>query len=100
VKAKILNLLVSTAALSLPTGLALAEEALVTLRATVTGNQEQPRVMYIMPWQQPEATEFDYRPGSGIADELFRQVDRDEFLRELEYRQMLGSTATESVNTD
>jgi len=68
-----------------------AREPVVTLRATVTGNQEQPRVMYILPWQAPEARDYEYTPAQSLADDLFRGLDRDEFLRELEYRDALGS---------
>ena len=70
---------------------AMAQEPVVTLRATVTGNQEQPRVMYILPWQPPEARDYQYEPAQALADDLFRRVDRDEFVRELEYREALGS---------
>ncbi len=75
---------------TLAVGQALAQEPVVTLRATVTGNQEQPRVMYILPWQPPEARDYEYVPAQALADDLFRGVDRDEFVRELEYREALG----------
>lgn len=64
-------------------------EANVTLQSTVTGSQEQPRVMYIVPWQQPEAAELDYELRNTIAEELFSPVDRDEFVRGLVYRHRL-----------
>ncbi len=78
--------------------LALAQEALVTLHATVTGNREQPRVMYIVPWQPPDATKFEYTLGSSLAQDLFREVDRDEFVRELKYRQLLAQPAVSIDN--
>jgi hypothetical protein len=68
----------------------LAQQARVTLRSTVTGNQEQPKVMYIVPWQPPGAMEFRYSPVSRLAEDLFRQIDRDEFRRELDYRALLA----------
>ena len=77
---------------------AFAQEPVVTLRATVTGNQEQPRVMYILPWQPPESGEFEYAPSRALADDLFRGVDREEFIRELNYREALGR-ATNSTDT-
>ena len=73
----------------LPT-IAPAQQAIVTLRSTVTGNREQPKVMYIVPWQQPGSTEFRYSPGSRLAEDLFTQLDRDEFRRELDYRELLA----------
>jgi hypothetical protein len=75
----------------------LAQQPKVTLRATVTGNQEQPRVMYILPWQPPEGREYEYTPTQALADDLFRRLDRKEFVREMEYRDALGS-ADSSIN--
>lgn len=68
-----------------------AQPPVVTLRATVTGNREQPKVMYLLPWQQPAATEFDYDPLASLAGGLFVPIDRDEFLREMEYRKLLAA---------
>lgn len=70
-----------------------AEEAVVTLQSTVTGSQEQPKVMYLLPWQQPTDAEFEYRMQGSFADELFAPLDRDEFVRGLEYRAMLADKA-------
>ena len=75
-------------------GAVLAQKPMVTLRATVTGNQEQPRVMYILPWQPPEGREYEYTPTQALADDLFRRLDRGEFVRELEYREALGSAGS------
>jgi hypothetical protein len=68
----------------------LAQKAIVTLRSTVTGNQEQPKVMYIVPWQPPGTMDFRYSPISRLAEDLFTQIDRDEFRRELDYRALLA----------
>ncbi|MCB1732831.1 MAG: hypothetical protein KDI21_20345 [Halieaceae bacterium] len=68
----------------------LAQEPVVTLRSKVTGEQQQPRVMYLVPWQQPGEQGFDYEMQAGFAEELFSPVDRDEFRRDLEYRELLG----------
>ena len=59
-------------------------------RTEITGNQELPTVMYIVPWQPPGAMEFRYSPVSRLAEDLFRQIDRDEFRRELDYRALLA----------
>ncbi len=77
-----------------------AEEATVSLHSTVSGNQEQPRVMYIVPWQQPAAAEFDYELHNGIAEELFAPIDRDEFVRELAYREILSASSDDIGNAD
>ncbi|MEM9254715.1 MAG: hypothetical protein AAGA91_04665 [Pseudomonadota bacterium] len=62
-----------------------AEEPPVTLQSTVSGSDEQPRVMYIVPWQQPGDYQGKYRMQAGIADDLFAPIDREEVLRELVY---------------
>ncbi len=74
-----------------------AQEAQVILRSTVTGNQEQPKVLYIIPWQQADQPELIYQPIQSLVDGVFEPVDREEFLRELDYREKI-STAVESGN--
>lgn len=72
---------------------ALAQEAVITLRSTVVGNQEQPKVLYIVPWQQPGGPEDLYRPLQSLVSDVFEPVDREEFRRELRYRQMMTESA-------
>jgi hypothetical protein len=72
-------------------GVSLSQEAMVVLRSTVKGNQEQPRVMYIVPWHRPGDSSLEYQPMDNLVNDLFTPVDRDEFTRELEYRDMLSS---------
>ena len=81
---------------SLPT---FAQQPVVTLRSTVTGNQEQPRVMTILPWQPPIAGEFEYAPSRSLAEDLFRPIDREEFIRELDYRAVLDSAQQTTEST-
>jgi hypothetical protein len=77
----------------------LAQEPVVTLRSKVTGEQQQPRVMYLVPWQQPGEQGFDYEIQAGFAEELFSPVDRDEFRRDLEYRALLGDASETAAAT-
>lgn len=70
----------------------LGQEARVVLRSTVVGNQEQPKVLYIVPWQQAEKPEIIYQPLQSVVDGVFRQIDRDEFLRELDYQQKISQS--------
>ena len=95
-----MNLKTLAVTMVLAPGWAVAQEPVVTLRATVTGNQEQPKVMYIVPWQQPGAAEFEYAPGTGLAQDLFSQIDREEFIRELDYRVRLANPGKASSNFD
>lgn len=62
------------------------EEARVKLQSTVTGNQEQPKVLYIVPWQGPGGADHLRQSLQPMVDDILVGVDRDEFRRELEYR--------------
>lgn len=59
-------------------------EANINLRTTVTGNQEQPRVMYILPWQSPLSPELEMEMLGSEADSVFGHLERDELQRHLE----------------
>ena len=56
----------------------------INLQTTVTGNQEQPRVMYILPWQSPLSPELEMEMLSSQDDAVFGHVERDELQRSLE----------------
>lgn len=60
------------------------ESATINLRTTVMGNQEQPRVFYVMPWQSPETPALDMQMLSSQQDAVFGHVEREELLRHLE----------------
>jgi hypothetical protein len=70
-----------------------AEEVIVIEGAEIRGNQEQPRILYIIPWQRPllregltvNSTEL---PGS----DLLKPIYRDEFVRQVTYFESLGSS--------
>ncbi len=81
--------LCSMLGLSIP--VSYAQEAKVVLRSTVIGNQEQPKVLYILPWQKAEGIEWDYQPLQSLVNGVFEEVDRAEFLRELQYQQKINA---------
>ncbi len=62
----------------------MVDSATINLRTTVTGSQEQPRVLYIMPWQSPETPEMGIQTLSSQADAVFGHVEREELVRKLE----------------
>jgi hypothetical protein len=62
----------------------MVSEANISLRTTVTGNQEQPLVMYILPWQSPDSPEFDLEMQSSQADAVFGHIEREELNRQLD----------------
>jgi hypothetical protein len=53
--------------------------------STVTGNQELPKVMYIVPWKKSEIGDLAGRPMNSLLDEVLAPVDRDVFRREVTY---------------
>jgi len=62
------------------------DENVVELSATVTGNQEQPRVIYVVPWKPAEDNALLYRPlNSQTSDNIFGHVERSEHKRELKF---------------
>lgn len=63
-----------------------SDEANVVLHSTITGNQEQPKVLYIVPWQPPGGADQLMQPVQPLLDDVFAPIDRAEFQRELKYR--------------
>lgn len=64
---------------------------------TITGNQELPKVLYIVPWKQSSLGDLVGRPVNSLLDEVLEPIDRDVFRREIGYYQNLhqGDTAPE-----
>lgn len=67
----------------LAASLALAQGEEATLESTITGNQEQPQVSYIVPWQDPEGPELTLELSGSAATGVFDHLERDQFRREL-----------------
>ena len=54
-------------------------------RTEITGNQELPKVLYIVPWQKSNPGDLLGRPVNSLLDEVLAPLDRDEFLRQVRY---------------
>jgi hypothetical protein len=54
-------------------------------RTEITGNQELPKVLYIVPWQKSGPGELLGRPVNSLLDEVLAPIDRSEFIREVDY---------------
>jgi hypothetical protein len=54
-------------------------------RTEITGNQELPTVMYIVPWQKSDPGELMGRPVNTLLDEVMAPIDRSEFMRQIDY---------------
>ena len=51
----------------------------------ITGNQELPKVLYIVPWQKSDPGELMGKPVNSLLDEVLAPLDREEFIRQVEY---------------
>jgi len=54
-------------------------------RTEITGNQELPKVLYIVPWKKADPGDLMGKPVNTLIDEILAPVDRQEFLRQVEY---------------
>ncbi len=62
----------------------------INVSDTIVGNQEQPTVLYIVPWKQAEDTTILYLPLDPKAMEnLFGHVERIEHQRQIKYIEQL-----------
>jgi hypothetical protein len=64
--------------------------------ATVTGDREQPKVMYIVPWKQSDIGDLSGKPMNSLLDEALAPVDRDEFKREVAYYDAVNSDTSQN----
>jgi outer membrane biosynthesis protein TonB len=51
----------------------------------ITGNQELPKVLYIVPWKRSDLGDLLGKPANSLIDEVLQPVDRDVFRRENRY---------------
>ena len=54
-------------------------------RTEITGNQELPKVLYIVPWQKSDPGDLMGKPVNTLLDEVLAPVDREEFIRQVDY---------------
>jgi hypothetical protein len=57
---------------------------------SITGNQELPKVMYVVPWKKAELGDLSGKPARSLIDEILAPVDRDVFRREIGYFETLA----------
>jgi hypothetical protein len=62
-----------------------AEQPLDLQGATITGNRELPKVLYIVPWKKPDPADLGGGAGPNMMDEVLAPVDREVFTRQLQY---------------
>lgn len=56
---------------------------------SVTGNQELPKVLYIVPWKDADAGDLAGKPVQSLLDEVLAPIDREVFQRQIRYFEQL-----------
>jgi hypothetical protein len=64
--------------------------------ATVTGDREQPKVMYIVPWKKSDIGDMGGRPMNSLLDEVLAPVDREVFRRQVDYYGVIKADAAQN----
>ena len=54
-------------------------------RTEITGNQELPKVLYIVPWRKSDPGDLTGKPVNTLLDEVLAPIDRSEFIRQVDY---------------
>ena len=54
-------------------------------RTEITGNQELPKVLYIVPWKKADPGDLMGKPVNTLLDEVLAPIDREEFIRQVDY---------------
>jgi hypothetical protein len=57
----------------------------------IRGNQELPKVLYIVPWQQAEVPDLSQPPLESLIDEALMPIDREVFQRKVRYYDALST---------
>jgi hypothetical protein len=71
----------------------------IDLEATsVTGNQELPKVLYIVPWKESGIGELTGKPVNSLLDEALAPLDREVFQRQVSYFEQLYVIEADSVS--
>jgi hypothetical protein len=60
---------------------------------SVTGNQELPRVLYILPWKESGIGGLTGKPVNSLLDEVLAPLDREVFQRQVKYFDQLHVNA-------
>ncbi|SHF23995.1 hypothetical protein SAMN04487965_1714 [Microbulbifer donghaiensis] len=64
-----------------------AAEEVITLESTVIGSQEQPKVLYIIPWKQTDSLQRLDSVLPQTVDDVFRHQEYSELQREMKLLQ-------------
>ena len=66
-----------------------AQDTERTMSSTIIGNQEQPQTLFLIPWKTADDLDGLGNEFSTDLDVLFGLIEREPFVRELRYRDMV-----------
>lgn len=66
-----------------------AEQRLDLEGASIIGSKELPKVLHIVPWKKVGMSKLSVPPQMNLATQAIKPVDRNVFLREINYHQTL-----------
>ncbi len=67
------------------TGGGVVMDEMILRRTEITGNQELPKVLYIVPWKKSDPGDLMGQPANTLLDEVLTPLDREEFIRRVDY---------------
>ena len=80
------TVIISCVALTISLGLA-AEEVKELSGISIIGNKETPKSLYIVPWKNSQVG-VETSLNSGLLDDSNRLIDKEVFMRELEFYEL------------
>lgn len=66
-----------------------AEDKLKMDGTAIIGNQELPKILYIVPWKKSEVPDMTQPPLESLIDEALQPIDREVFQRQVNYHHAL-----------
>lgn len=82
---------------TLATTHASAEDKLKMDGTSIIGNQELPKVLYIVPWKNSEVPDMSQPPLESLIDEALQPIDREVFQRQVNYHHALHDSKKNST---
>lgn len=75
---------------------AMTQESLEMEGTRIRGNQELPKVLYIVPWKRSDIPDLSQPPLESLIDEALTPVDREVFQRKVRYFDALSTQEVRS----
>ena len=66
-----------------------AEDSVELEGTSIIGSRELPKILYIVPWKNPNPDSLIGRPVASLLDEVIGALDRDVFRRQVEYYEFI-----------